>query len=74
LEKRQNPATLVRIAKTWFKIGKALFKDYKQKAEENDKPGTGFHRDFGDLVDNELPAPPKDPGSGELDDLLPDGL
>ncbi|KAH7135141.1 hypothetical protein B0J11DRAFT_611145 [Dendryphion nanum] len=71
LSKRQGPATLVRFAKTWFKIGKDLFKNYKKVAQENDKEGAGFHRDFGDLVDTQLPDPPKPVDS--LDELLPGG-
>ncbi|KAF2265880.1 hypothetical protein CC78DRAFT_531990 [Lojkania enalia] len=72
LEKRQSPVQLARFARTWFKIGKALFKDYKEQAEANDKDGAGLHRDFGDLIDIELPDPPKPIDS--LDDLFPDGV
>ncbi len=46
------------VLKTWFKIGKAIFKDYQKVAEGFDKDGAGFHRDFSDLVEAELPEPP----------------
>lgn len=61
-----------RFAKTWFKIGKSRFKDYRELAEENDKDGIGFHSDFGDLVDSQLPDPPRPINS--LDNLFPNGL
>jgi hypothetical protein len=42
------------IAKTWFKIGKALFKDYQKVVMDLDANGAGFHRDFADLVEAQL--------------------
>jgi hypothetical protein len=44
--------------KTWFKIGKAILKDYQKVVKDFDADGAGFHRDFADLVEAQLPDPP----------------
>jgi hypothetical protein len=58
LEKRVAPQIARVVIKTWFKIGKAILKDYEAIAEGFDAEGAGFHRDFTDLVEAELPEPP----------------
>jgi hypothetical protein len=58
LEKRVAPQIARVVIKTWFKIGKAILKDYEAIAEGFDAEGAGFHRDFTDLVEAQLPEPP----------------
>jgi hypothetical protein len=58
LEKRVAPAIARVVLRTWFKIGKSILQAYEKLAEEFDADGAGFHRDFGDLVESELPEPP----------------
>jgi hypothetical protein len=41
-----------------LKNGKAIFQDYQKVVEGFDASGAGFHRDFADLIDAQLPDPP----------------